>query len=58
MSTKTLADFPVRNRNILRCYHCDRILPAKSSAEQSGQYIVVECPKCRCMTPFKLEKSA
>jgi len=58
MTTKplALADFFVRN--VLRCYHCDWILPRKSRCEQSGNYVVVECPKCHLMTPFRLEKSA
>lgn len=53
----SLADFAFRVW-VLRCYHCDRILPGKSKAEQLGDRIVVECPSCKLMTPFRLEKKA
>ena len=53
MKTLTLADCTVPIP--LRCMHCDRILGKTSPLESFGKYVVVECPKCRCMTPFKLE---
>ena len=42
----------------LRCSHCDRLLPQSASLETFANYVVVECPKCRCRTPFQLEQSA
>jgi phage FluMu protein Com len=42
----------------LRCMHCDRLLPKFSKLETFGGYVVVECPKCRLATPFKLEKAS
>jgi hypothetical protein len=42
----------------LRCMHCDHPLSPASPLEQFGSYVVVECLKCHCMSPFQLEKSA
>ena len=53
---RTLADCSVPIH--LRCCHCNRELPNSANLELYASYVVVECPKCRCMTPFKLEKSA
>lgn len=40
----------------LRCMHCIEELPKSALLEEFGTYVVVECPKCRLFTPFKLEK--
>lgn len=42
----------------LRCMHCMEELGRLSPVEAYEAYVVVECLKCHCMTPFKLEKSA
>lgn len=42
----------------LRCMHCEHLLSPASPLEQFANYVVVECLKCHCMTPFELEKSA
>jgi phage FluMu protein Com len=52
----TLADCTVPIR--LRCMHCIEDLPSSALIEVFENYVVVECPKCKCATPFKLEKSA
>ena len=56
MKTYTLADCSVPIP--LRCMHCIEELPRSASIEVFQNYVVVECPKCKLATPFKLEKSA
>jgi hypothetical protein len=56
MKSHTLAECTVPIP--LRCMHCDRELPRSTPIELYGKYVVAECLKCRCMTPFKLEKTA
>lgn len=54
----TLSDFTIPVP--LHCHHCDRRLPKSSSCELNGNrtYLVVQCPECGLLTPFKIEKSA
>jgi hypothetical protein len=49
----TLADFTVPIR--LNCFHCEKPLPKSASAQLNCGYVIVHCPKCDCMSPFKLE---
>jgi hypothetical protein len=61
----TLADCAVSHPSncrcsggVLRCMHCTHEFPQSSCVEAYANYIVVECMKCRCVTPFRLEKTA
>lgn len=56
MSKSTLADCILRVK--LWCMHCGKEFPLSSPVEKFGDYVVVECAHCRCMTPFKAEKKA
>jgi hypothetical protein len=38
------------------CFHCEAILPNGSRCEVQGDYLIVYCPACKCMTPFALAK--
>ena len=49
---QTLADFRLR---YVRCCGCIEELPATAIAEQYGEWVVIQCPKCRVTTPFRLE---
>lgn len=49
----TLADYDVPIP--LYCAHCDKRLPRSARAELQAPYIVIVCPKCGHMSPFKLE---
>lgn len=51
----TLADCTVSIS--LRCMHCDREFSKSARLEQFDAYVVLECTKCHCMTPFRVEKS-
>jgi RNase P subunit RPR2 len=42
----------------LYCQHCDKRFPKSSEVELQKPYVVIRCPKCGCMTPFKLEAAA
>jgi len=52
----TLADFSVPLP--LFCMHCSCRLRPSSPVELYANYAVILCPKCNCMSPFQLEKSA
>ena len=52
----TLSDFDVPIP--LACYHCSRKLPKSSPVDIQGAYVIVHCPRCGCMTPFKCEATA
>ena len=58
MSSKplTLAQFTVPIP--LCCAHCDRRLPNSSTVDIQKPYVIVQCPKCGCLTPFKVEEVA
>lgn len=56
MNTVTLGEYTVPIP--LRCMHCEHFLTKAAPTEQFDNYVVVECLKCHCMTPFKLEQSA
>lgn len=50
----TIADYPTANPP--RCINCCEVFAAGSPVESfDGEYVVVECLKCRMFTPFKLE---
>lgn len=53
---KTLGQFDVPIP--LHCHHCDRKLPKRTVIEINAPYIVAQCPKCGCLTPFKVEAAA
>jgi phage FluMu protein Com len=46
----TLANFHVPLP--IYCLHCDRPLPKSSKVDLQKPYAVVECPKCKQMTPY------
>lgn len=52
----TLADCAVSDP--IRCIHCDEILGRGCPVEAYAEYVVVECLRCRCCTPFKLARVA
>lgn len=52
----TLAEFSVPLP--LHCCHCDHKLPKYAKVELYDNYVVVECPTCHLMTPFKMEATA
>jgi hypothetical protein len=52
----TLADFPAADPP--RCMHCIEVLAQGCPVEAYGDYLVVECKKCRLFTPFRLEKKS
>lgn len=52
----TLADFTVPIP--LYCHHCDCKFPKSARVEVNGKYVIVQCPKCGLLTPFKVEASA
>jgi transcription elongation factor Elf1 len=56
MNPPTLADCVLKVK--LWCLHCGKEFPMSSPVEKFGNYVVVECAHCRCVTPFKAEKSA
>ena len=35
------------------CFHCDAELPKTARAVKDGNYLLVTCPNCGCMTPFE-----
>jgi hypothetical protein len=39
----------------LFCFHCGRKLPKSTPVEVNAPFVIAHCPKCQCMTPFKLE---
>ena len=45
-----------------RCSGCGAELPSTSPVESyptsHSEWMVVQCPKCQVVTPFRLEKSA
>jgi len=49
---KTLAD--VTPDGIPQCFHCDESFPTTAKAEIQGEKIVVTCPACGCLTPFRI----
>jgi hypothetical protein len=53
---KTLADFSVPIP--LNCFYCESRLPSRSTVEIHDLYVIVCCPKCGLLTPFKIEKAA
>jgi hypothetical protein len=38
------------------CFHCEAPFPETAKAESYGLNIVVQCPKCGCMTPFEFKE--
>lgn len=54
--TLTLADCTIPIPLI--CLHCDKRLPKKAPIQVDSDSVIVWCPKCGCMTPFHLEKTA
>ena len=59
MSDLTLSDFTIL---LPYCSACGELLPSTSPVESyptsHSEWIVVQCPKCQVVTPFRLEKSA
>jgi hypothetical protein len=39
-----------------KCFHCDAPFPTTTKAEMHGLTLILQCPKCGCMTPFKFEE--
>jgi hypothetical protein len=56
-TTQTLADVRIEGA---RCSHCIEEFPLSVPIETfwtpASQWIVVECPKCKRCTPFRLEE--
>jgi hypothetical protein len=50
---RTLADFSVPLP--LYCHHCEKRFVKRSPLYPSKGYVMVQCTKCRLMTPFRLE---
>lgn len=48
----TLADIECEGQP--ECFHCESELPKSAKAERNGDYIIVYCPSCGCMTPFPI----
>jgi len=42
----------------LHCHHCEKPFPKASQVDVQKPYVVVLCPNCGCMTPFKIEATA
>lgn len=42
----------------LHCLHCDCSLSQRSPVQIQAPYVIVECLRCGCRTPFKLEAAA
>ncbi len=38
----------------LTCHHCDKKLPKRSTVEVQSPYVLVQCPYCSLITPFKV----
>jgi hypothetical protein len=36
------------------CFHCEEDLPKHSRVERNGDSVIVYCPGCGCMTPFRM----
>jgi hypothetical protein len=55
-ATPTLADYSIA----ARCPGCGEMLPPSARVEAypsaHSEWIVAECPKCRILTPFRLEE--
>ena len=43
-----ISDFP-------RCSGCGGEIPPRASVERFNDWIVAKCPKCKVLTPFRLE---
>lgn len=55
-SVKTVVEFVLGD---IECYHCDAPLPEAAKARAEGTDVVmVECPTCRCLTPFRIVHSS
>lgn len=53
---RTLADCRVPIP--IYCHHCEKRLPRSARIDVQLPHVVVHCPKCGLMTPFKLEDAA
>ena len=52
-TVKTLADCDCGD-DVPECFHCEEEFPQTAKAERNGDYLIVYCPSCGCMTPFPI----
>jgi DNA-directed RNA polymerase subunit RPC12/RpoP len=41
-----------------RCFHCGKPFANRSRIQVFADAVIVRCPHCGCMTPFKLKRVA
>jgi hypothetical protein len=37
-----------------KCFHCGAPFPETAKAQLAGRIIIIACPSCKCLTPFKV----